>query len=87
MLETVQLIRDIFFRCFVVSFIYYVFVSVFYVANIDWLENIVSHYYRLYPTDTHILCGHYLSWLEVITFNFLLIPTIGLHWTSYAMKK
>ena len=87
MKEKVVLLRNIFYKCFAVSFIYYMLITAFYLIKMDWFVDIMNNYYKIGPHDTQVLCGYYLGLVEIITFNFLLVPAIGLHWASNSIKS
>lgn len=86
MQDKVILLRNIFFKCFIVSFIYYVLITFLYLFKMDWCVNLMNTYYKINPRDTQVLCGYYLGAVEIITFNLFLIPTIGLYWASITLK-
>lgn len=87
MQDKVIVLRDIFFKCFIVSFIYYILLTLLYLLKMDWFINIMNNYYKIQPHDTQILCGYYLGAVEIVTFNLLLIPAIGLSWVSNSLKN
>ncbi len=87
MQEKVILLKEIFCKTFVVSLIYYILITILYLYKIDWFVHILNTYYRVNVQDAYMLCGQYMSAVEIITMNLLLIPAIGLYWVSKTFKK
>lgn len=87
MRDKVVFLRNTFFKIFLVSFIYYICITLLYIFKLDFFTGIMNTYYKISPQDTQLLCGYYLALVEIITFNLFLIPAIGLHWASRSLKK
>lgn len=88
MLDKIVVLKKLFFKGFILSLIYYIALTILYIlGGKDWLVNILDKYYGINPHDGLIMCGYYLSLVEIITINLLLIPALALHWLTHCLKK
>jgi hypothetical protein len=87
MLQTVILIRNILYKCFLLSFIYYIFVALFYIFNRDWAANLSINLYGIGKHELSIFLVYFIGWMKMFTFYIFLVPALALHWTSAALKK
>ena len=87
MLDKIIVLKKLFLKGFILSLIYYIAITIFYILAKDWFVNILDRYYGISPRDGLIMCGYYLSLVEIITINLLLIPALALHWLTHCLKK
>lgn len=87
MLEQIILIRNIFYKCFLISFVYYIFVAVFYMFNTEWAVKFSTGLYHISKENLYLLIVYFIGWMKIFTFYVFLVPALALHWTSYMLKK
>ncbi|OGH96668.1 MAG: hypothetical protein A2039_04630 [Candidatus Melainabacteria bacterium GWA2_34_9] len=87
MLEKIILIRNIFYKCFLISFVYFIFVSLFYMFNKEWAANLSVHLYNLNKENFYLFIIYFIGWMKMFTFYVFLVPALALHWTANVLKK
>jgi hypothetical protein len=87
MLETIVLIRNILYKCVFISFIYFIFVVVFYMFNKNWAFNYTSNLYGVNKETFEFLLIYFIGWMKMFVFFIFLVPALALHWTSAVLKK
>ena len=87
MLEQIIVIRNILYKCFLISLIYYIFVLFFYMLNKDWAANLSVSLYHLNTENFYLLLIYFIGWMKMFTFYVFLVPALALHWTAYQLKK
>lgn len=87
MLETVILIRNIFYKCFLTGFLFLIFSTLFWTFNKDFSVDISTTLFNVEKHEIILLMVYFISWIKVILFYFFLIPALALHWTANTMKK
>ena len=87
MLETIIIVRNVFYKCFLISLIYCIFVSLFYIFNKDWAANFSTGLYNISKENLYLLIVYFLGWMKIFVFYVFLTPALALHWTAYVLKK
>jgi len=87
MLEKIIIIRNIFYKCFLISLVYFIFVSLFYMFNKEWTVNLSTGLYNISKDDLYLLMVYFLGWMKMFIFYVFLIPALALHWTANQLKK
>ena len=87
MLETIILIRNILYKCFLISLVYFIFVSLFYMFNKEWAVNYSTGLYNINKDTLYMLIVYFIGWMKMFTFYVFLVPALALHWTAYMLRK
>ncbi|MDD3012264.1 MAG: hypothetical protein PHC34_00990 [Candidatus Gastranaerophilales bacterium] len=87
MLDNVILVRNIFYKCFLIGFVCTIFSFLFYLFNPDFLIGMMKTYYKIEAKDVAVMIGYYFIFVRIALIYFMLIPALALHWTSYILKK
>ncbi|HBG49646.1 MAG TPA: hypothetical protein DDW90_09135 [Cyanobacteria bacterium UBA9971] len=87
MLEKIILIRNLFYKCTLISFVYFIFVSLFYMFNKEWAANFSANLYNINNENFYLILIYFLGWMKIFTFYVFLVPALALHWTAYKLKK
>jgi len=87
MLDNVVLVRNIFYKCFLIGFVCTIISFLFYVFNTDFSIGMIKTYYQIEAKDAMVLIGYYFVLVRIVLVYFTLIPALALHWTSHALKK
>lgn len=87
MLETIILMRNIFYKFFFIGFLLYVFTATMCLFHNEWLINLIIHIYHLTRPEIYLIIAYAIGWSKMITIFFFLIPALGLHWTGHNLKK
>lgn len=87
MLENIILIRNIFYKFFLIGFLLYIFTAMIFLINNEWVINLIINIYHLTRPEIYLLIAYAIGWSKMITIFFFLIPALGLHWTGHSLKK
>jgi len=87
MLEKIVIIRNLFYKCFLISLIYFIFVSLFYFFNKEWAVSFSTGLYNISKDNLYLLIVYFIGWMKMFTFYVFLVPALALHWTSCELKK
>ena len=87
MLEKIILIRNIFYKCFLISFVHFIFASLFYMFNKEWAANFSANLYNINKHDFYLILIYFLGWMKMFIFYVFLVPALALHWTAFNLKK
>ena len=87
MLETIILIRNILYKCFLISLVYFIFVTLFYMFNKDWAVNFSTSLYNISKENLYLLIVYFIGWMKMFAFYVFLVPALALHWTANQLKK
>lgn len=87
MLENIILIRNIFYKFFLIGFIFYIFTAILLLLNNEWVINIIINIYSLTRPEINLLIACFIGWTKMIIIFLFLIPALGLHWTGNSLKK
>ena len=87
MLEKIIIIRNIFYKCFLISLIYFLFVALFYVFNKNWTINYTTSLYGISKENISLLVVYFIGWMKMFAFYVFLVPALALHWTAAVLKK
>lgn len=87
MLENIILIRNIFYKLFLMGLIFYVLAVVLLVFNNAWVMNTIMNTFHLAPTEINFLIAYFIGSSKMIIILFFLFPALALHWTGYNLKK
>lgn len=87
MLETVILIRNIFYKFFFIGLILYIFTAVIFLFHNEWVINLITNIYHITRPEIYLLITYAIGWSKMITIFLFLIPALGLHWTGHNLKK
>lgn len=87
MLEKIIIVRNVFYKCFLISLVYFIFVVLFYIFNKEWAANYSSNLYNISKENLYLLIVYFIGWMKIFTFYVFLVPALALHWTVYMLKK
>jgi len=87
MLQNIILIRNIFYKCFLIGFIFYIMSAFFYVFDKHWSANIACRIFNISMNEFNLLFAYFIGWCKMIIMFFFLVPALALHWTGYNLKK
>jgi len=87
MLETIIVIRNILYKCFFISLVYFIFVALFYMFNKDWALRYSTSLYNINKDTLYFLIVYFIGWMKMFTFYVFLVPALALHWTAHVLKK
>jgi len=87
MLDKVVLVRNIFYKCFLLGFVCTIISFLFYLFNPALLIRLMKTYYGIEAKDAAILFGYYFILVRIVLIYLMLIPALALHWTSHILKK
>lgn len=87
MLDNVILVRNIFYKCFLIGVLFVLIAFLLYMFNPDFVVGMVEKYYKLDAKESTILLSAYFILARMILLFFMLVPALALHWTSWSLKK
>lgn len=87
MLENIILLRNIFYKFFLIGFIFYILTAMFLLINNEWIINLIISIYHLTRSEINLLIVCFIGWSKMTIIFFFLIPALGLHWTGHSLKK
>lgn len=87
MLENIILIRNIFYKFFLLGFIFYIFTAIFLLQNNTWAVNVIVYNFHITPSEANFLIAYFIGWSKMIIILFFLIPALVFHWTGHSIKK
>lgn len=88
MIDTIILIRNIFYRAFVIGLAFYIFTFVFWMLFKEWTINYaISLFAGITKHEIIMLMIYSISFMKAFTFYGFLIPAVALHWTGNTLKK
>lgn len=86
MLENIILIRNIFYKIFLIAFLFYIFSVVFFQLYNVWAINYVGTMFNITSNESSFLIAYFLGWMKTISLMFFLVPALALHWTGHNIK-
>lgn len=87
MLETMILIRNIFYKLFLIGFIFYIFTAMLLLFNNEWVINYIVNTFHITGHEVNLLIAYFIGWTKMIIILFFLIPALALHWTGHSLKR
>ena len=87
MTDIIILIRNIFYRTFLIGLAFYLVSIVFWLIAKDSAAGIMSAMFGVSRQDIYQLTIYFIGWMKGIIFIFFLIPALALHWTGNVLKE
>ena len=87
MLETVIVIRNVFYRCFFISLGFFLFSIIFYLLFNDFAVSMNANIFAIEETEVYLVVYNFFGWMKLIILNLFLIPALALHWTANRLAK
>lgn len=87
MLEKIIIFRNLFYKAFLISLVYYIFVALIYIFQKDWAMHITMRFYDVNKESLSLLILYFIGWMKMFTFYIFLVPALALHWTGNCLKK
>ena len=86
MLENIILIRNIFYKLFLLGFLFYIFSIMFLLLNNEWSIHIITNTFHISRAETNFLIADFVGWSKMFLVFFSLLPALALHWTGHSLK-
>lgn len=86
MLENIIIIRNIFYKFFLVGFAFYILTATFLLCYNEWVINLITKIYHLTRPEINLLIACFIGETKMIIVFFFLIPALGLHWAGHNLK-
>jgi len=87
MLENIILIRNIFYKFFLLGFVFYMLTAVFLLFNNEWVINLIIQIYNVTRPEINLLIACFIGMTKMVIIFLFLIPAFGLHWTGHCLKS
>lgn len=87
MIDKVIIVRDIFYKCFILGFLFTLINVLIYKINPNMFLSMIKTYYNMEANDAALMIGYYFILIRIILFYFTLIPGLALHWTVLELKN
>lgn len=87
MFENVILIRNIFYRCFFISFGLLLFSTVMVLLFKDFIIGFHAGLFNTGEVEIGIILYTVLGNMKIMIFNLFLVPALALHWTGNKLEK
>lgn len=87
MIDTIIVIRNLFYRCFALGILFYLLTILIYHFEQQWSINIVSGFFKVNKQFISVIAVYFFGWMRMINVFSFLIPALALHWTGYSLKK
>lgn len=87
MIENVILVRNILYRCFVISIAFYLLSALFYFFHHSWTINLIVDLFKITNQNASVLMLYFILLMRMFILFVFLIPALALHWTGYSLKK
>lgn len=87
MLENIIILRNLFYKFFLIGFIFYILTALLFVFKNEWVINLIIQFYHLTRGEINLLIACFIGMTKMFLIFLFLIPALGLHWTSCCLKK
>ncbi len=85
--KLILLFRNIFYKCFLIGFLFYIFTAGFFLLNNGWSVSFIANIYHISKPEVNLLIAFFIGSTKTIIVLFFLLPALALHWTRHSLKK
>jgi len=86
MYENIIVLRNIFFRAFLIGLGFYFITVLTWLIGKEWLVSYAASLYEINRHDLLLLMINFIAWMKGILLMLFLVPTLALHWTAGTIK-